>query len=417
MINIYGLSRPYDFTKALPFLVSLCLFFFVFASGALLAIIGKLSVGTDRWYFFLYVALTLLLSAGISFLPRLAWCLVTLAFLELAVGAGTHLLATANIGRSLFPDNGKRNQRFVYHPLLQGIPAPNFEETRNGRTVQHNQYGLRGAPIPSAKDADAIVIAALGGSTTYDLALSEGSTWPEALQKNLGKRYLVLNFGVPGYTTAEHVIQTAFYLNKTGFSPDCAIYYIGWNDIRNSHLPNPDPGYADFHLLSQAWNLRVRREGRAVRVSSLLAIFSRQVRLYFDTVPLAPEYEPRSTSAEVDRRLEDIYRRNIRSIVAMNEAHKVRTIFVGQVLNKTRLTEDKLSGWLPLVKDKDVWAIQSVFNDALLDESTKMGRPAIILDANDFDDSDFVDHGHFSERGAVKFASKIAQQVSAVCER
>ena len=417
IVKTYGLSRPYDFTKAIPLLTSLCLLCLVLAFGTALAIVGKLTVGSDRWHFLVYLSITLVLSAGISFVPRLAWCLLTLVFLELAVGAGTNLLATVKIGQNLFPENVKRNARFIYHPLLQITPAPNFEETVNGRTVRHNQYGLRGAPIPFAKDVNAVVIAVVGGSTTYSAALADGSTWPEILEKYLGKRYLVLNFGVPGYSTAEHIIQTAFYLNKTGLVPSCAIYYIGWNDIRNSHIPNLDQGYADFHLLSQVGNLQARRELGLVRGSVLLTIFFRATQQIFDTLPLPPSYKFRIPSSEVDRHLEDIYRRNIRSIVAMNQTHGVKTIFVGQLLNKARLTKDKPYGWVPLVKDKDLWAIQSWFNDALLDESTKMNTPTIVLDINEFHDSDFVDNGHFSEQGAIKFASKIERRVAEVCGR
>ena len=56
---------------------------------------------------------------------------------------------------------------------------------------------------------------------------------------------------MPGYTTVEHLIQTAFYQDKFGKPPRCAIYYVGWNDLRNAHIPDLDPGYADFHLPSQ----------------------------------------------------------------------------------------------------------------------------------------------------------------------
>src|SRR5262249_31005751 len=109
------------------------------------------------------------------------------------------------------------------------------------------------------------------------------------------------------------------------------------------------------------------------------------------------------------------YRRNIRSIMVLNQVHNVRTIFVGQVLNRAKLTADKAYGWLPLVKDKDVPAVMRFFNDALLDEATRLQAPAVVLDMNDFSDADFIDNGHFSEAGAVKFAGKITPRVAAAC--
>ena len=98
-------------------------------------------------------------------------------------------------------------------------------------------------------------MATFGGSTTYDIGAGEGDTWSDrladALEQGDRGRFFVVNHGVPGYTTVEHLIQTAFYQTKFGKSPRCAIYYVGWNDLRNAHIPDLDPAYADFHLPSQ----------------------------------------------------------------------------------------------------------------------------------------------------------------------
>lgn len=73
----------------------------------------------------------------------------------------------------------------------------------------------------------------------------EGETWGDRLEQMLGAdRVAVINHGVPGYSTAEHVSQTAFYEHTHGVPPRCSIYYIGWNDLWNSHVRNLDPGYA-----------------------------------------------------------------------------------------------------------------------------------------------------------------------------
>ena len=64
MKNIYGLARPYNFNRAIPFLLSLLLLLLALLLGILLAATGRLTVGTFRWYFFIYVGITLILSAG-----------------------------------------------------------------------------------------------------------------------------------------------------------------------------------------------------------------------------------------------------------------------------------------------------------------------------------------------------------------
>ena len=418
MIDIYGLSRPYDFNKAIPFLVSLLLLVFILVLGILLATTGRLNIGTPRWYFLVYVGLTLLLGGGISFYPKLAWCLFAIAFLEISLSMSTYLLNKAHIGRSLFPRNSvSAKPQFMYHPLLQGTPTPNFEGEGEipGVIIKHNKYGLRGASLPARADGK-IVIATIGGSTTYDIGVSQGSTWPEMLQKELGDKYLILNFAVPGYSTSEHVIQTAFYLEKTGLKPSCAIYFIGANDIRNSHIPHLDEAYANFHLLSQLGNLQTRKQIEAIQISPLLKILYPTAQRLFDTVPLPPDYKSFSPSAEIDKRLEVIYRRNIRSIAAINNANGIKSIFIGQLLNRTDFKADKVTGsWVPLIKEKDIPAAYTYFNGVLLDESRKTDSTAIILRATDFDDSDFVDSIHFSKKGTIKFASEIAPKVSAVC--
>ena len=79
-------------------------------------------------------------------------------------------------------------------------------------------------------------------------------------------------------------MQTAFYQDKFG-RPRCALYYVGWNDLRNAHIPNLDPAYADFHLPSQVDSQKVRRIGGAhVTLSPLLTLGLRLVGPEVDTV-------------------------------------------------------------------------------------------------------------------------------------
>ena len=78
----------------------------------------------------------------------------------------------------------------------------------------------------------------LGGSTTYDIGVPEGQKWSHFLEQKLGHEYAVLNYGVPGYSAVENIIQTLFYMNAYNIIPRCAVYFLGWNDIRNAHLPH-----------------------------------------------------------------------------------------------------------------------------------------------------------------------------------
>ncbi len=83
-------------------------------------------------------------------------------------------------------------------------------------------------------------------------------------------------------------------------------------------------------------------------------------------------------------------------------------IFVPQVLNWAALRGDRPFGWLPFVKDKDLKVEIGYFNDKMESVATREGIPFVsqVLKAS-FTPSDFVDNGHLSEIGNVKFADLI----------
>ena len=191
------------------------------------------------------------------------------------------------------PPDKSEPQRFQWHALLQAVPIPSLQlhQRRPGLAISHTLGRHARHAIPCrAASTDRSVVATFGGSTTYDIGAGEGDTWSDrlaaALDQGEGKgRFFVVNHGVPGYTTVEHLIQTAFYQTKFGKTPRCAIYYVGWNDLRNAHIADLDPAYADFHLPSQVDSLKVRRVGGShVTISPLLTLVMRFISANVDTV-------------------------------------------------------------------------------------------------------------------------------------
>jgi lysophospholipase L1-like esterase len=276
---------------------------------------------------------------------------------------------------------------------------------------------LRGAERDAARLKQQLVIAAVGGSTTYDVGVAEGETWPEVLEHELGSDYAVLNYGVPVYSTAEHLIQTLFYLDAYDVAPRCAIYYVGWNDIHNAHLPKLDSGYADFHQLYKVTVLETRKTPFAAEISPIASVGVRYLQLWLDTMPPADSIYGRAPGEGSDSRLETIYRRNLESIAAINRQRGVATIFVGQLLNRARLHDDKTYAWWPLVRDADLWPLQARFNAILKEAAEAVGSPVFVPPIDQFQDSDFVDSGHFSAEGSRKFATMLAPFVRANCAR
>ena len=234
------------------------------ASAAWLYAISELNGSGPRTNYFYYIAGLLVAAVLVSRWPRVAWTLLVLTLVELSWGLGS--FATHRDGNEnglLLPPKAAEPQRFRWHPLLQAELVPSLDFTsRTGLAISHTSAGTRGREPRPQEIAAHSVVALYGGSSTYDLGVGEGDSWADHLADGLGRdRYFVVNNGVPGYTSVEHVVQTTFYQNKFDRVPKCAVYYMGWNDLRNAHIPNLDPAYANFHLVAQVDTLSVRRLG------------------------------------------------------------------------------------------------------------------------------------------------------------
>ena len=381
--------------------------------GALLAVRGHLSLDSPRGWYVVYLGILVVLVVALARFPRVASILLALAAIEASLGLGSLVLYKYHLipSTALAPMDGPVF-RFDWHPLLQAVPLPTSgpEGRRSGPV---NSDRIRG-PEYSAEDLRGrIMVALFGGSTTFD-AQPEGLSWPERLQQIVGDRYAIINRGMGGYTTAEHVIQTAFYERYKDITPACSIYYVGWNDLRNAHLAKLDPGYADFHLPAQADVFRTRPTDISGRSFSPLAILvTRLVALAIDTIQV--EYPKPALNGDPDPALEAIYGRNIATISAINRQRGIRTVWVGQLMNKAMLTQDDSSFWLPHVPRKAVFALVGRLNDIAKREAEALGDVYVAQPVEKLGMDGFEDDGHFTEAGSLAFARLMAPVVTANC--
>lgn len=416
LAGFYGFTDPPDFARAIPCLAAVIFLLVVIVAAVCEAHFGKMHFGTFRFFYFIYVGSAAAAGAMLSFAPRLAWALIALSFTEFSLGFTSGALTRMHVfDRSIMPADIIEHE-YKFHPLLQGVPTPNYLQLWPVRD-QHDSYGLRGNERDAAQLKRQVVIAAVGGSTTYGVGVADDQTWPDVLEHELGSQYAVLNHGVPSYSTAEHLIQTLFYLDSYGVTPRCAVYYVGWNDIHNAHLPKLDPGYADFHQLYKISALEVRKTPLAAEISPIAYVVVRYLQLWLDTIPPADSAYGQTPGQGSDSRLETIYRRNLESIAAINQKRGITTIFVGQILNRARLRDDKTYAWWPLVRDADLWPLQERFNAILKEAAEATASPVFIPQIEQFQDSDFLDNGHFSAQGSKKFAAMLAPFVRANCAR
>jgi hypothetical protein len=408
-----GLTKPYRFERTLMALAALVLAVVIAALAAFLAVRGHLSLDTPRGWYVLYLGVLIVLVVALAPFPRVAAALLALATVEAGLGLGSLVLYRYQLipTTALVPMDGPVFH-FDWHPLLQAVPVPTSGPAAR-RAGPVNTDRIRGPEYTAESLHGRVMVALFGGSTTFD-AQAEGRSWPERLQKILGDRYAVINRGMGGYTTAEQVIQTAFYERYKGMTPACSVYYVGWNDLRNAHLARLDPGYADFHMPAQADVFRTRPTDISASAFSPLAILvTRLVALAIDTIQV--EYPKPALNSDPDPALEAIYARNIATISAINRQRGIRTVWVGQLMNKAVLTHDDSSFWLPHVPRKAVFGLIGRLNDIAKREAEVLGDVYVALPIEKLGHDAFEDDGHFTEEGSLAFARLMAPVITANC--
>ena len=410
--NYFGMAEPYNFSIAMPALVA----FFLLACVTLLAIgmvaTDRLHLGTPRGNFFIYLFVLSFIALISVRKPKLSWTFIGLLFIEFSLAFVPYFAGKVGLKLSdnLLP--AATNSRFEYHPILQGVPEPNYSSILpDGGTLTHTSFGTRG-PQPSDEVLKSgTLINAYGGSTTYDVAVSDDQSWPHQLNIQLGSNVGVINRGVPAYTSADNLLQTSFYDQVNGRTPTCSIYYEGWNDARNAHIPTPDAAYADTHVLSLVNELQVRKGNGFTPIMTLL---SQMPLIGQDTVPTPKGYADAKISGQADQTLNDRFRKNIQSIVAINNSRNVKTVFIGQILNASELVGDA-PGLIPNVPKGKVIEFIADLNAIMKEEALKLGATYIDANQSQFTANDFVDEGHFNANGSAKFANQIAPEVKIAC--
>src|SRR5262249_18362390 len=136
----------------------------------------------------------------------------------------------------------------------------------------------------------------------------------------------------------------------------------------------------------------------------------------FDTVR-APAPVQTDGGKGPDPALEKIYIRNIGTMSAINRGRGIRTVWIGQLLNKADLKDDQMEGWLPFVRDSEIPAMIAWLNGILKREAERLGDTYIDVPADTLLPADFGDVGHFRASGSRKFAERIAPEVSRACSR
>jgi len=274
----------------------------------------------------------------------MAIILATLLSLELA---GQIVWKKQN-GECLFFKNNMQNEIFIEHPYLVGVPKPSVSiKSKDNYSFSHNSLGYRGKDIATQKAANIKRVVTLGGSSTYCAGVSDNATWPYFLEEYLGKDWEVINLGVPGYTTVENLIQTALNISK--LSPDIALYYEGWNDLRNMPIENLKSDYSDFHGNSLYYTLQLDKPAVGKNITIVLCLQNLLRKLFYNETkreyrkvnPTATAFTP-----EIDQDALFLYRRNLKSIIVLCNSLNITPVMIPQVLNCYKLLKFRTLEWV-----------------------------------------------------------------------
>jgi len=300
---------------------------------------------------------------------------------------------------------------FEPHPYLVARPRASVRiEQDGGATISTTALHTR-ATAAALPRAGAIAVAAVGGSTTFGTRVTDADTWPWQLQQALGDQYSVLNYGVPGYTTAEHITQMSLLVAESGAR--VVIFYEGWNDIRNYHWPGLEPDYyghgmTQFDTLLPPAPDRASLLERAARYSFVMRLVGRAAGVTVSAAAPPPSNQP---DPDVDR----IYVRNLRTLKALSGRFGMTALFVPQVLNQEALARAGERGdWTPYVTSAALPGLMRNFN-GLMAGVCAPGEPGCVfvdepLRAS-WNNDDFVDEGHLSRSGGGKLAGILARRI------
>ena len=160
---------------------------------------------------------------------------------------------------------------FVIGEILARIlkePVPMFVKSENKKLVYElnkyyegiNSFGMRDKEIDKNEIKELYKIAVIGDSHAYSIKVKKiEETFPygieEYINHNIGKRIVkVLNFGVPGYNTAQEL--EVLSSKALMFQPNLIILQYSINDMHVCNYIQPE--YANINLLAHKSRFLVR---------------------------------------------------------------------------------------------------------------------------------------------------------------
>lgn len=289
------------------------------------------------------------------------------------------------------------HKTFEIHPYLAGRLKSSVKVKKNNKTITTTHYHTRWTGAEQ-DDHNLIRIAILGGSTVFGTGVTDEDSWPALLQAKLGKQYAVINYGVPGYSTAENIIQMALIVPEK--RPHIVIYYEGWNDIRNYHEKELGSDYYG-HGMRQYGNLRIHNLWNTFATVWLVDRIKKKI------------INPPESFDKPDQFVDEIYIRNLNTLKFLSENIDAFPVFIPQVLNYASFYGKEGSReWTRHIKNEAMPTLMDKFNSHMNGLCSQGEQNCVVLNEvlkEKWVPHDFVDDGHLSRSGGLKFAEIVTQ--------
>ena len=311
-------------------------------------------------------------------------------------------------------DNFARTM-FQPRPYIIGAGKPYAQITRNGIRYTQNSAGFRGKDfsIKSRK----IRIVAIGGSTTYGVGVGDDDSWPTQLEHQLGDNYEVLNLGVPGHSTAEHIAMLSLTLPE--YHPDILIMHVGLNDLRSIHVKNLQADYSNYHApsLFNSYGFCSASFLDRFAAGKLMIWSLQEIHVLrpcaFGNPPLEED-----SSHDAEEKAKSVFVRNLETLVAIAKYQGLKPVLVPQVLVKERFQGGRLKWWIPFVEDDQLIGYLNAYNSLTEEVAKKQGLIFVrAISERAWTASDFVDPSHLSPDGNREFAAILQKAVSNMNEQ
>jgi lysophospholipase L1-like esterase len=351
------------------------------------------------WLALTVVGFTLKRRGARKFLLRLSY----VVFIIFCVEAACVLAFYVKNRRWTFDDQREYLSRlYEPHPYLVAVPRRGAHVSFRGVSYTHNSQGFRGPEIPPKSERLRVV--AVGGSTTYGAGVTDGGEWPARLGELLGPRFEVLNFGMLGHSTAEHVALLSLVVPE--YRPDLLVIHAGFNDLRNMHVRGLAPDYSDYHAptLYASFNLCTDNPVQKLASGKVLVRLLQGAGLYPDCASNRPLPQA-DHSPEAEAYALHLYRRNLETLVAIAEGQGLRPVFVPQLLDRENVRGERLRWWIPHVDDEALVDYLARYNAVTEEVAARHGLyfAREVLQTN-WTKADYADAGHLNAAASLRFA-------------